>query len=292
MSRHQQGVRGELAEAAALEALRTADRVLFAAGAGLSAAAGYDYADRKRFAELFPALRRAGFEARYQMIGYPLPPRNQWGFWAVHVTDIRLGAEPNPLYQSLRAIAGDRDHFVTTSNVDCLFTRNGFDADRAYTPQGDYALYQCLTPCTREVWDARPIIERALAELDVETGATSAEAVPACPRCGGEVYLNVNGGRWYVNDHFMPGLERLRDWLGECIESDARVALLEFGAGFNTPSVVRWPVEQLAEQIPGATLIRVNADHPEVPARIAARSASVSGDAAEFIARAAAGGVA
>jgi NAD-dependent SIR2 family protein deacetylase len=41
-----------------------ADRVLVTAGAGLSAAAGFDYTDGERFAELFPVLHRAGLRAR------------------------------------------------------------------------------------------------------------------------------------------------------------------------------------------------------------------------------------
>jgi hypothetical protein len=43
--------------------LADADRILIGAGAGLSAAAGYDYSDTRRFAELFPALQRLGLRA-------------------------------------------------------------------------------------------------------------------------------------------------------------------------------------------------------------------------------------
>ncbi|SFR26241.1 hypothetical protein SAMN04488564_109315 [Lentzea waywayandensis] len=75
--------------------LDEADRVLVAAGAGL--AAGYDYSDTERFAELFPVLHEKGLSARYQLIGLPLPPRLLWGYWSVHVNDIRFGEGPNPV---------------------------------------------------------------------------------------------------------------------------------------------------------------------------------------------------
>ena len=95
MSRHQPGlpplVEGSGSLDDAIDWIRHADRVLIGAGAGLSASAGFDYGDRERFRDLFPALHAAGFGARYELIGYPLPPRHQWGFWAVHVNDIRLG---------------------------------------------------------------------------------------------------------------------------------------------------------------------------------------------------------
>ena len=131
----------------------------------------------------------------------------------MHVNDIRLGDQPSPVYQDLRRVVGDREYFVMSSNVDALFTRNGFDHDRVYTPQGDYALYQCLTPCTREVWDARGILQRALDDYDPATGATSEAAVPACPNCAGPVSLNVYAGQWYINDHFQPQLDGLSAWL-------------------------------------------------------------------------------
>lgn len=84
---------------AAAGTLRTwlgeADRVLITAGAGLSAAAGYDYGDEDRFRELFPALYRLGLRSRY-LVGVPLPPELWWGYWAVHIDDIRFSPEPNP----------------------------------------------------------------------------------------------------------------------------------------------------------------------------------------------------
>ncbi|WP_150134521.1 hypothetical protein [Streptomyces hyaluromycini] len=121
----------------AVETLRSwlgeADRVLVTAGAGLSAAAGFDYGDAERFRELLPALHRLGLRSRY-LLGAPLPADMMWGYWAVHIDDIRHGPGPNDLYQRLRALVGDRDHWVMTSNVDALFVRNGFASDRVFTP--------------------------------------------------------------------------------------------------------------------------------------------------------------
>lgn len=227
-----------------------------------------------------------GFSARYQLIGQPLPDRLFWGYWATHVQDIRLGMEPNPLYQSLRALAGDRRHGVLTSNVDALFARNGFTTDALYTPQGDYALYQCLTPCTRQVWDSRPILRRILEDYDPRTGTTSEEAVPKCPNCGGKVNLNVYAGSWYINDHFQPGLQALNRFLSDTVEAGESLTILEIGAGFNTPAVVRWPVEELVRQIPSARLVRINPENPGVPDEIGDRAGSLTVAPQEFVARA------
>ncbi|MGH1551459.1 hypothetical protein ACRAWF_02460 [Streptomyces sp. L7] len=79
-----------------------------------------------------------------------------WGYWAVHIGGAPAGQGPNRLYQRLRSLVGDRDHWVMTSNVDALFVRNGFAADRIYTPQGDYGRLQCTVPCTREIRPNKP----------------------------------------------------------------------------------------------------------------------------------------
>ena len=279
---HRQGlVPGEATRDDALTWIRDADAVLLTAGAGLSSAAGYDYGDTQRFAELFPALHTFGFRARYELIGAPLPATHLWGYWAVHTSDIRFNPEPNPLYQRLREVVGDRDHFVMTSNVDALFTRNGFDPEHVFTPQGDYGLYQCKTPCTRQVWDSRPVIERALTSYDPLTGGIDPEHVPLCPNCGGETYLNVNTGANYIADHFASTGNALNTWLVGHRDTD--LLILEIGAGFNTPGVIRLPDEHLTRHLPRARLVRANPQAADVPSDVAARAASARLDATAFM---------
>ncbi|HWS32509.1 MAG TPA: NAD-dependent protein deacetylase of SIR2 family [Actinoplanes sp.] len=257
-----------------------AERIVIGAGAGLSAAAGFDYTDTARFAELFPAMHRRGLRARYELIGARLPGPLMWGYWATHVADIRFGPGPHPVYRRLRDLVGDRDHFVLSSNVDGLFARNGFDPERVFTPQGDYAFYQCETPCTREVWPSRPIVEAALSAYDAVSGEiTDPALVPACPRCGGEVFLNVRKGPEYVGDHYLPAGRRFQQWLS-ATPAGTRLLVLDIGTGFNTPGVVRRPMEQIALAFPNARLARINRDHPQVPQALSGRAIGIAADAA------------
>ncbi|MES5820259.1 NAD-dependent protein deacetylase of SIR2 family [Streptomyces sp. RG80] len=254
--------------------LDEADRVLVAAGAGLSAAAGYDYGDTERFEQLFPALYRLGLRSRY-LLGAPLPADMMWGYWAVHIDDIRFGTDPNPLYRGLRSLVGDRDHRVLTSNVDGLFARNGFEPDRIFTPQGDYGRLQCTVPCSQETWPSKPFLDRILAAYDRDTGrVTDPAALPVCPRCGAEVFPNVRVGPEFVDGPYLAAGDRLTRWLADAPD-DARLLVLEFGAGFNTPGVIRWPMENIVRHTPGARLVRVNPGHPDVPADLGARALSL-----------------
>ncbi|MGW7207549.1 NAD-dependent protein deacetylase of SIR2 family [Streptomyces sp. NPDC054837] len=262
--------------------LAEADRVLITAGAGLSAAAGYDYADADRFQELFPALHRLGLRSRY-LVGVPLPPALLWGYWAVHIDDIRYSPAPNPLYQRLHTLVGDKDHWVMTSNVDALFVRNGFAADRVFTPQGDYGRYQCTTPCTPTTWDSKPLVDRLLSAYDPDTGVvTDPDALPTCPNCGGEVEINVRIGPEFIDAPYLPAARRLQNWLNET-PADTPLLILEFGAGFNTPGVIRHPGEQITRHFPQAHLVRVNPAHPETPADLAGRALSLPAGADQLL---------
>lgn len=268
----------------AAEWIADADRILVAAGAGLTAAAGFDYADTEDFAASFPAMTALGFSARYQLIGRPLPEAVLWGYWAEHVHQVRFGPVRRDTYARLRSLVGDTPHAVWTSNVDGLFTRSGFDEQLTFTVQGDYGRYQCLTPCTRDTWPSHDIVQQARAATDPTTGeVTDPAAIPRCPNCAGAVFLNVHAGAWYIAEHFAPTGERVVEWTDTACSAGDRLVVIEIGAGFNTPSVVRWPMEAVVAANPNAHLIRVNLDHPEIPADLTDRSATYCTDINELL---------
>jgi NAD-dependent SIR2 family protein deacetylase len=105
------------------------------------------------------------------------------------------------------------------------------------------------------------MVEKVLNNLDPERFATSTDAVPTCPNCGGDVFLNVRLDAGFVERPYQPQRERMSQWL---TQATGRLLVLEFGAGFNTPGVVRWPLERLVRQR-GAAFVRVNPAHSQVP---------------------------
>lgn len=275
----------EAAFATAVEWFAQAPHVLITAGAGLSASAGFDYGDTKRFAELFPAFVKQGFTARYQTIGYnDWTAAEKWGYWAIHVDDIRFGPRCDPIYRDLLSVVKSKDYFVMTSNVDQLFPRNGFDSLRMFTPQGDYGLIQCNRGCKEHVWDSEPVVARLLECIDPLTQTVQDDAaIPRCPTCGGETFLNVRIDRFFVERPYDEQRTRITNWSTK-VGRDP-VLVVEIGAGFNTPGVVRWPGEQLVASHPESKLIRINAQHPDTPAALAGRALGFAGDASIVVAR-------
>jgi NAD-dependent SIR2 family protein deacetylase len=222
------------AAAAIVQWLRDADHVVIGAGSGLSAAAGLDFGDRADFAARFPALVKRGLKAAYEMIGHTgLAQATSWGFWAVHVDQMLFADGRSPVYENLRRVVADKDHFVLTSNVDAMFARNGFDPDGIWSIQGDYGLMQCLRPCSQDVWPSEPVVRRALTAIDPATQEVDDPAcIPRCIHCGGEVFLNVRGGHWFIDRPYHEQRDRWREWISE--RADDRVLLIDIGSGFNT----------------------------------------------------------
>jgi NAD-dependent SIR2 family protein deacetylase len=248
----------------AIEALKNADAILVGAGAGMSIPAGIDLMDREAFAKNYPAMVKYGFSFAYQLMGYPYEDDAlRWGFLSASIKDmLSIGIDES--YQKLLNIVLKKDYFILTSNVDRLFHKNNFNMEKIYTPQGDTSLFQCKTPCTNEVWDGVELIEEMVKHIDPETQRlTREDLIPRCPNCGGEIYMNVRSGSFYIEDRYEEERLRLNKWLQENINK--KVVLLEIGVGYNTPGVIRYPFENLFSQIENCDLIRINPSHAEVP---------------------------
>ena len=104
--------------------------------------------------------------------------------------------------------------------------------------------------------------------------------VPRCLHCGGEVFMNVRGGDWFVEEPYRPQMERWRAWFGG-MRPDERLLLLDVGSGFNTPSVVRWPMERIALRDPLARIVKINLHHADLPRELGGRGLSVAAGAEE-----------
>lgn len=277
MDKHRQNI------ARCMDLLNRAQCYLVTAGSGLSAAAGIDYMDTVYFAKHFPGMVKHGFRMQAELMGYSgWQPRLKWGYLAANVFEVRFNIQHHPVYQRLLALVEGKDYFVHTSNVDGMFEKNGFEKDWIFTPQGDYARMQCQKPCSKATWESKPILARILPEIDPETQAVTRDGVlPRCPNCGGDVMLNVRGGYWFIEEPYLNQAEKLRDWIQSTVGK--RLLIIEIGAGFNTPVVIRWPNEHLVINHPDAHLIRINWVQPNAPKEIRDKLVTVKDDAMNVI---------
>lgn len=260
----------------AREWLQNADHILIGAGAGMSSAAGIDYAGdtfRHEFADM---IAKYGFGDLYSASFYPYPTEEEfWASWARHVLFARFNngqsakdepgkyTEALPLYQQLLKLVRDKDYFVITTNVDGQFRKAEFDAERLFEVQGDYAYLQGKTGKSGKVYYSEELFRQMVREE--QNGRIPTALIPRDPESGEKMDIHVRKDLYFVEDEaWRRAQSNYYDWLERniCGLSTSNVVLLELGVGFNTPTIIRFPFERLANKYRGVRLIRFNRDYP------------------------------
>ena len=161
--------------------------------------------------------------------------------------------------------------------------------DHFLSTQGDYSLLQCLKPCSpQSIFDVRPFLQHALPHVNPETMQVPSKYIPKCPRCGGPLFFCVRGGDWFIESAFDDQRHRYQDFLHRVLNKrDSLCTIIEIGVGFNTPSVLRWPMDELVSDYKNVRLIRINVHAPDVPvpARQENRAIGFDGDAGAVVRR-------
>lgn len=246
--------------------LDSADAVLISAGAGLSASDGLDYTSPALFSKNFPGFLKYGLRTLYSVFGFTKWPTEQvrWGYFYTHLAMVRAWPASD-MYRTLISWLGRRfdegNAHVRTSNADGLFLANGLGPERLSTPQGAYAVLQCLANCRPGATvPSAPLVEAAQSALDpVSQVLTDPDKVPVCQFCGGKMNICVRAGNWFNELPFQDGERRWKQFRkGTVLSGEKTTVILELGAGMSTPGVLRWPNEDLVNRGRGRVkLIRV-----------------------------------
>ena len=138
------------------EQIAEADYVLIGAGAGLTTAAGIDYAGEDFRREFREWTDRYGITDLYSAGFYPFETdEERWAMWAKHIWFSRYRTGALPLYKKLLKMVDGKDYFVITTNVDGQFEMAGFDTDRIFATQGDYCYFQPASGAPKELYHNR-----------------------------------------------------------------------------------------------------------------------------------------
>ena len=281
-------------------ALSSADCILIGAGAGLSAAAGYDYAGA-RFLKYFSDFHeRFGIEDIYSGGFYPFPSREIfWAWWSRSIYINRYVPMPGDVYADLLRLVRGRDYFVLTTNVDHAFQRAGFDKERLFYTQGDYGLFQSSRPAgasAGRTYDNEESIRAMLAaqgfafaedgelllpESGVPLMEVPAYLIPYCPDDGTEMTTNLRVDASFVEDAgWHAAATRYEDWLAR--SEGRRMLLLELGVGANTPDIIKYPFWRMTAARADVTLAAINLG-AYVPDEIRGRSIALDGNLEEVL---------
>ena len=251
-------------------ALQDCDAVVIGAGAGLSTAAGFTYTG-ERFEKYFSDFAaKYGIQDMYSGGFYPFPTMEEfWAYWSRYIYINRYMDAPKPVYDDLLKLVQDKDYFVITTNVDHCFQKAGFDKRRLFYTQGDYGLFQCSEPCCQETFDNEAVIREMVtrqADMKVPT-----ELLPTCPHCGKPMTMNLRCDDTFVEDDgWHRAAERYENFLRT--RAGGKILFLEFGVGYNTPIIIKYPFWQMTAKNPNATYICINQGQAVCPQEIEQRS--------------------
>lgn len=243
------------------EAIRSAECILVGAGSGLSTAAGIEYGG-ERFQRLFPDfIEKYHLSDMYSASFYQFPTEEErWAYMARHILVNRFDTPDTELFCQLKKLLDGKDYFVITTNVDGQFEKYGFPADRLFAVQGDYAYLQCADGCHDKLYYDEDLVRNMVAHT--EDCRIPSGLVPRCPECGGAMEVHIRKDDRFVQDQqWYDAAAHYESFLNKALE--AKTVLLEFGVGFNTPGIIRFPFEKYASSHDNVTLARFNKQSPD-----------------------------
>lgn len=262
----------------------SADYILIGAGAGLSTAGGFEYSG-ETFEKYFSDFgEKYGFKDMYSGGFYPFKTlEKKWAYWSRYIYINRYLTEtPNKLYKLLFEVVKDKNYFVLTTNVDHQFQLAGFDKRKMFYMQGDYGLFQCELPCHTKTYDNKEMILKmllsqnflektvdgyVLADKSKWKMVIDETLVPKCPVCGRNMTTNLRADNTFIQDDgWEQHLKLYENFLDKA--KDKNLLLMEFGVGYNTPIIIKYPFEKMTYSNSKTSLIRFNKDYAICPKEI------------------------
>ena len=240
----------------AKQLLQEADALFITAGAGMGVDSGLpDFRGVEGFWNAYPKARELGlrFEEMANPEWFESDPKLAWAFYG-HRLHLYRDTVPHKGFKKLLELYNTKKYgaHVFTSNVDGQFQKAGFNEEQVMECHGSIHHMQCIDNCQGMLWSADDTI------IEIGEGFKAKEPLPSCPHCGAMARPNIlmfgDFGWEYARTDAQR--ERLSRWIERLIAEDAKLAIVEMGAGTAVPTV-----RNTSEQIAGkfdVPLIRIN----------------------------------
>ena len=248
----------------ASEVIKNADALFITAGAGIGVDSGLpDFRGNSGFWKAYPPIAKLGksFSEMADPVWFYKNPEIAWAFYG-HRLNLYRETIPHEGFFKLLELGKKKQYgyFVFTSNVDGQFQKAGFDDAFIEECHGSIHHLQCNQPCANDIWE----IGEQKVNVDMEAFIATGE-LPKCKNCGGLARPNIlMFGDWnWIPYRTNAQGERLQKWFQRLNIFNAKLAIIEMGAGNAVPTV-RYKSQQTSKNI-DSTLIRINPRDYDVP---------------------------
>jgi len=240
----------------AKQLLEEADAIFITAGAGMGVDSGLpDFRGVEGFWNAYPKAKELGlrFEEMANPEWFESDPKLAWAFYG-HRLHLYRDTVPHEGFRKLLELSNTKKYgaYVFTSNVDGQFQKSGFSDDTVMECHGSIHHMQCIDNCQGMLWSSDDTF------IEIEEGFKAKEPLPSCPFCDGMARPNILMFGDYNWEYARTDgqRERLTHWIAKLESEDAKLAIVEMGAGTAVPTV-RNTSEQIAQRF-GVPLIRIN----------------------------------
>lgn len=263
------------------EKIKDADAILIGASNGLSITEGLHlFADNQALEELFGDFRRKyGLCSILQGMGARWPSEEEkWAFWSRLIHHYCGEYKESQVMKDLKAIVGDKDYFIVTSNGECHFEMSGFDPERIYEIEGNWLTMQCSHACHDTLYPSLDMAERmAAAEKD---GKVPSDMIPHCPKCDGPMQIHLETSRNFIRES--AGQECFQVFLNQY--HGKKLVVLELGIGPGN-QLIKAPLMRLVDREPNAAYITINLGELYIADQIKEKSFGLDGYLGEILGR-------
>lgn len=260
-------------------ALDDADLVLIGASNGLDMAEGLNvFASDDHFRMTYGDLADT-MGASCILEGMHLSQGDLAQAWAWQARFARaewLDYAPGRVMRPLRALVGNKDHFVLTCNMDARFSRAGFDEDLVLETEGTVSKLVCAAGCSDELYPA----EEPVRAIDASTrdGLADLSLVPTCPHCGIPLVCAIDELRLRRRD---AALVRQFESFQRLVAAHHghNIVVLELGVGLRN-RIIKQLLAQAVSGEPNLTYAIFNYNQVVLPLGMESRCIGVEGDMA------------
>ena len=248
----------------AAEIIEKAGALFVCAGAGMGVDSGLpDFRGNEGFWRAYPPIAKLGrsFVEMANPVWFHENPKLAWAFYGHRLNLYRM-TTPHKGFRQLLHMGEQKPggYFIFTSNVDGQFQKGGYSERQIEECHGSIHYFQCVRPCTDNIWEARNI--QVLVEEDT---FEALEPLPRCESCESLARPNVlMFGDWaWIAARSLSQRKRLASWLEAISMKNYPLVVVEIGAGEAVPTV-RYQVEHAIRKHK-ARLIRINPRDYQVP---------------------------
>lgn len=183
-------------------------------------------------------------------------------------------------YENLYQLVKNKNYFVVTLNDDDKIFQSSFSADKITAPCGSMSRLQCINGCEESIREAEEIVNDIVDNIKNPHIKLADIAKPCCEKCGGYLVFNTVGQKKYLESGYIKSWEKYRMWLTGTLNK--KICLLELGADFKYPSIIRWAFEKVAFINEKATFIRVNEKYPQMTEELKGKAYAYNKNPIEF----------